>query len=515
MPENPFTDKPILVLGATGYIGGRLVPLLLDTGYRVRAAARSAEKIRCRPYGHHERLEVVTADVRDPASLTTACSGCAAAFYLVHSMDGSNRDFVSTDLAAAENMALAAKEAGLEQIIYLGGMGDHDDPDLSSHLRSRIDVGKTLLAGPVPATVLRAAMIIGSGSASFEILRYLVDRLPFMITPRWVRTESQPIAVSNVLGYLLGCLGNSATYDQTFDIGGPDVLTYQNLFDIYAEEAGLGKRLVLPVPFLTPTLSSYWINFVTPLPASLARPLIHGLRNRVVCTDNRIRKIIPQTLLTCHQAVSLALAKIRQHQVDTCWSDAGPVMVPEFVACGDAPYSGGTVYESNYRVALRGTPDQVWDRIKRIGGETGWYFGNTLWQLRGLQDRLVGGVGLQRGRRDPDNIRVGDALDVWRVLAADPGSRLLLLAEMKLPGEAILEFQIRPMSGDVTELRQIARFLPRGVLGRLYWYTLVPVHGMLFKGMLRGIAKKMGSSILQGPEAVERTAPTCSLPGGV
>ena len=303
-------------------------------------------------------------------------------------------------------------------------------------------MARILQSGAVPTTFLRAAMILGSGGAAFEILRYLVDRLPVMLTPRWVHTPVQPIAIRNVLTYLMGCLDHDETRGQTFDIGGPEVVTYRQLMDIYAEEAHLARRLVIPVPVLTPRLSSYWIHLVTPVPASLAQPLAAGLANPVVCLDNRIREIIPQELLDCRQTIRLALQRIEQQRVETCWSDAGELRPPEWAACGDADYTGGTVLSLGYRIRLKATPEEVWQPLTRIGGATGWYYGDSLWAIRGWADRLLGGSGLRRGRRHPTELQTGDALDFFRVLEIEPGQRLLLLAEMKLPGEATLEFRL-------------------------------------------------------------------------
>ncbi len=494
--------KPVLVTGATGYVGGRLVPRLLTAGYRVRALGRSLDKLRSRPWGSHPRIELARGDVMDLESLRQAAQGCGAAFYLVHSMTAAARDFADADRQAARNLAQAATEAHLDRIIYLGGLGGADDPNLSEHLRSRFEVARILQSGPVPTTFLRAAMILGSGGAAFEILRYLVDRLPVMLTPRWVHTPVQPIAIRNVLTYLIGCLEPDDARGQTFDIGGPEVVTYRQLMDIYAEEAHLPRRLVIPVPVLTPRLSSYWIHLVTPVPASLAQPLAAGLANPVVCLDNRIRDLIPQELLDCRQTIRLALQRIDQQRVETCWSDAGALTPPEWAACGDADYAGGTVLSLTYRIFLQATPAEVWQPLSRIGGRTGWYYGDTLWAIRGWADRLLGGSGLRRGRRHASELRTGDALDFFRVLEIEPERRLLLVAEMKMPGEATLEFRLSPRPDGVTELTQIARFLPRGLLGILYWYLLDPFHKNIYPGLLRGLAAATGKPITSGPERV-------------
>jgi uncharacterized protein YbjT (DUF2867 family) len=494
--------KPVLVTGATGYVGGRLVPRLLAAGYRVRALGRSLSKLHSRPWGNHPLMELAQGDVMDAESLHQAARGCGAAFYLVHSMTAAARDFAAADRQAAGNMAEAAAAAGLDRIIYLGGLGGADDPNLSEHLRSRHEVARILQAGAVPTTFLRAAMILGSGGAAFEILRYLVDRLPVMTTPRWVHTPVQPIAIRNVLTYLMGCLECDATRGQTLDIGGPEVVTYRQLMDIYAEEAHLPRRLIIPVPVLTPRLSSYWIHLVTPVPASLAMPLAEGLANPVICLDNRIRDLIPQELLDCRQTIRLALQRIDQQRVETCWSDAGSLVPPEWAACGDADFAGGTVLSLGYRILLKATPEEVWQPLSRIGGKTGWYYGDSLWAIRGGADRLLGGSGLRRGRRHPTELRTGDALDFFRVLEIEPQERLLLLAEMKLPGEATLEFRLSPRPDGVTQLTQTARFLPRGLLGMAYWYLLDPFHKKIYPGMLKGIAAATGKPVIAGPEMV-------------
>ena len=492
-------DKPVLVTGATGYVGGRLVPQLLQAGYRVRALGRSVSKLKGRPWGGHPLVEPAAGDVLDKDSLVKAGEGCWAAFYLVHSMIADPKGYTETDRKAAQNMAAATAEIGMNRIIYLGGLGGKDDPNLSEHLRSRYEVARILQSGPVPATFLRAAMILGAGSVSFEILRYLVERLPIMVTPRWVDTRAQPIGIRNVLNYLQGCLEHDEVLGQTFDIGGPEVVTYRQLFQIFAEEAGLPKRIIIPVPLFTPTLSSYWIHLITPVPSSIARPLAEGLRNAVICHDNRIREIIPQELLDCRQTIRLALQRIEQEQVDTCWMDAGRTVPQEWIYCGDTPYAGGTTLELGYAVQIQAPPEEVWAALKKIGGKTGWYFGTGLWKIRGWFDRLIGGPGFRAGRRHPSDLRPGDALDFWRVLEVDPGERLLLLAEMKVPGEALLEFRIKPLSGGNSELQQTARFLPKGLGGIIYWYGFDPFHRLLYPRMLAAIARSIGKPLLQAP----------------
>jgi uncharacterized protein YbjT (DUF2867 family) len=504
---------PILVTGATGYVGGRLIPALLAAGYRVRAMGRNLGKMSCRPWAGHSRLELVQGDVLDLESLKQAVCGCRVAYYLVHSMIAQKEKFVEADRRAARNMVAAATAAGLERIIYLGGLAEAKDGNLSKHLQSRIEVAEILQAGPVPTTDLRTPMILGSGSASFEILRYLVERLPAMTTPRWVRSLNQPIAIRNVITYLIGCLEHEETSGQTYDIGGPDILTYRDLLDIYAEEAHLSKRLIIPVPVLTPTLSALWIHLISPVPTSIALPLTEGLTSDAVCTENRIQSIIPQKLLSCREAIRLALDRVKQEQVDTCWMDAGDLLEPEWAHCGDAEWAGGTIMNCGYRARIEATVDEVWQPVSQIGGKTGWYFGNFLWRLRGILDRLVGGVGLRRGRRHPSEIGVGDALDFWRVLEINAPQRLLLVAEMKTPGEALLEFQITPIANNQVELQMLSRFLPKGLFGIAYWYGLYPFHQWIFYGMLKAIAKSIGKPIASDPERFTPKLPTaCALP---
>jgi uncharacterized protein YbjT (DUF2867 family) len=496
--------KPVLVVGATGYVGIRLVPQLRKEGWRVPAAARSPEKMKGFPWAGDPEVEPVRADIFDRGTLKEACEGCFAAYYLVHSMGSLQDDFSHADRAGAANMVWAAEQARLDRIIYLGGLGE-DEETLSEHLRSRDEVGKTLQAGRVPATVLRAAMIIGSGSGSFEILRYLVDRLPVMVTPRWVNTECQPIPIRNVLAYLTGCLRVRETAGGTFDIGGTEIVTYRQLMRIYAEEAGLPRRLILPVPVLTPRLSSYWIHLVTPVPAALARPLAEGLSNRVVCRDDKIRAHIPQELLGCREAIRLAVANSCRDVVEAEEGDLGN-RLPESTFPGDVPWGGGTLFQDHRRVVLEATPEEAWEPIGRIGGETGWYHADWLWRLRGILDRLAGGVGMRRGRKEGSALRPGDPVDFWRVRAVSPGRYLVLVAEMALPGCAVLSFRIRGIGHRTVEIEQRLSFVPKGLGGILYWVAVSPLHRFAFLGMLRGIASRTGKPVIRGPEAVKHSS---------
>ncbi len=492
-------NKTVAVIGATGYIGARLVPKLIDAGWHVRAIGRNPEKLNGRSWSKAAGVKTVCADVFEVESLEKAVQGCSAIFYLVHSMNPQTGDFAQADRMAAINMTAAAEKAGVKRIVYLAGLGD-ETVDLSHHLQSRREVEDILKSGNVPLTVFRAAMIVGSGSASFEILRYLVERLPVMITPRWVSTQCQPIAVRNVLHYLVACLNVPETTGKTFDIGTEEIVTYADLMRIYAEEAGLAKRWIIPVPVLTPKLSSYWIHLVTPIPASLAQPLAEGLRNPVLCRETKIREYIPQKLLSCREAISLALEKMRLQQVETSWMDAGEVAPVEWSTDEDPSWAGGTVFRDNRKMIVKGSAEQLWPAVIGLGGKTGWYYANWLWKLRGAFDRLIGGPGLGRGRRNPHLVQPGDALDFWRVLTVEENQRLKLVAEMILPGEAVLEVRLIESAEGTTEVQQCARFKPHGLSGLLYWYAVLPFHNLIFTGMMKGIARVSGAEIVKGPD---------------
>ncbi len=485
----------VLVTGATGYIGGRLAPRLVERGYRVRCLARSAAKLRARPWAAvgDARVEVVEGDAGDEAVLESAMRGCVAAYYLVHSMDVAGPAYRRRDMMLAEAFGRAAARAGVGRIIYLGGLGE-TGAGLSEHLSSRREVEAALRGGgggvgeAVPVTVLRAAMIIGSGSASFEILRYLVERLPIMITPRWVSTQSQPIAVRDVMHYLIAALENPATTGRTLDIGGPEVRTYLEIMREMASALRLRRRWVIPVPVLTPRLSSLWIHLVTPLHASIARPLAEGLKNRVVCRDDEAERLMPHApgreRLTIRGAMDAAVLKMQAGGAETSWSDAG-------VMPGDPSWAGGTEFVDRRESLTSAAPDAVWRSVCALGGERGYYAADWLWRLRGVMDRVIGGPGLRRGRRSPGELRLGDALDFWRVSTIEPPNRLVLTAEMKLPGVATLGFDVEPSAseGGGTRLVMTARFRPRGLLGIAYWYSVLPLHGVVFSGMMRGMIR--------------------------
>lgn len=498
MSDTAQARSSIAVVGATGYVGGRLVPRLLERGFHVVAVSRSLAKLRSRSWAQHPLVELRAADVLNASTIEQALKGCTQAVYLVHSMNPTTDDFEDADRRAAHNFAWAAEKAGLKHVLYLGGLGNPDSA-LSKHLRSRAEVADVLASGSVPVTTLRAAMIIGSGSASFEMLRYLVDRLPFMVTPRWVDTHSQPIAIRNVLDYLIGCIEKSSVWGEVYDIGGPETPSYLELMNLYAEAAGLAKRIILPVPVFSPKLSAYWVSLITPIPASLARPLVEGLKNPAICTENRIRERVPVQLLSCREAIVRALRISLQDDVETHWSDAGYLPPEETVYPGDTEWAGGTVYCDRRTIVVKCGAEELWSHVVRIGGQTGWYYGAALWRLRGIMDTLLGGPGDRRGRRDQDELLVGDALDFWRVLALKPPERMRLLAEMKLPGQALLDFHIEDVGLGHTRLTQTAWFVPRGLLGLLYWWVVTPLHSFVFTGMLEGVARAAHADVVEGP----------------
>ncbi|MER6648953.1 SDR family oxidoreductase [[Kitasatospora] papulosa] len=480
-----------LVTGATGYIGGRLVPELLEAGHQVRCLARTPEKLRDYPWAGE--VEVVEGDVTDAESLGAAMRGIDVAYYLVHAL-ASGPGFEKTDRDAARTFGEQAKAAGVRRIVYLGGLTPADVPerDLSPHLRSRAEVGHILLASGVPTAALRAAVIIGSGSASFEMLRYLTERLPVMVTPSWVSTRIQPIAVRDVLRYLVGSARMPADVNRTFDIGGPDVMTYRDMMQKYAEVATLRKRLILPVPMLSPGLSSHWVGLVTPVPASIARPLAESLRYEVVCHEHDIAEHVPDgpgQPFSFATALSLALQRVREAKVSTRWSSASTPGIPSDPLPTDPDWAGGSLYTDERELDVDASPEALWRVIEGIGGVNGWYSFPLAWAVRGWLDRLVGGVGLRRGRRDAQRLRVGDSLDFWRVEEIEPGRLLRLRAEMRLPGLAWLEMYAEEGRDGRSHYRQRALFHPFGLLGHAYWWSVSPFHAVIFGGMARNIAQ--------------------------
>ena len=480
-----------LVTGATGYIGGRLVPELLDAGHRVRCLARSPDRLRDHPWAG--QAEVVRGDVTDAASLDAALRGVDVAYYLVHAL-GTGRGFEETDRRAARTFGERARAAGVRRIVYLGGLTPAGVPEeeLSPHLRSRAEVGRILLASGVPTTVLRAAVIIGSGSASFEMLRYLTERLPVMVTPRWVRTRIQPIAVRDVLRVLVGSAAMPDDVNRAFDLGGPEVLTYREMMTRYAAVAGLPRRLVLPVPVLSPGLSSHWVGLITPVPAGIARPLTESLRHEVVCRENDIARYVPDPpdgRIGFDRAVRLALQRVREAKVTTRWSNASVPGAPSDPLPTDPDWAGGSLYTDRRERVVDASPEALWRVIEGIGGENGWYSFPLAWALRGRLDRAVGGVGLRRGRRDAHRLRAGDSVDFWRVEEIEPGHLLRLRAEMRVPGLAWLEMYAEREGDGRARYRQRALFHPRGLLGHAYWWSVAPFHSIVFGGMARNIAR--------------------------
>ncbi|MFE5484282.1 SDR family oxidoreductase [Streptomyces sp. NPDC056527] len=485
-----------LVTGASGYIGGRLVPELLAAGHRVRCLARTPAKLRDHPWAGE--VEVVRGDVTDAGTLAPALQDIDVAYYLVHALSG-GRDFERTDRVAARTFAEQARAAGVRRIVYLGGLTPRGVPegDLSPHLRSRAEVGRILLESGVPTTVLRAAVIIGSGSASFEMLRYLTERLPVMVTPSWVRTRIQPVAVRDVLRYLVGSARMPAEVSRSFDIGGPDILTYLGMMRRYASVAGLPRRLIVPVPVLTPRLSSLWIGLVTPVPRSIARPLAESLKYEVVCDEHDIAAWVPDptgTPLSFHTALALALQRVRDAQVTTRWSSASVPGAPSDPLPTDPDWAGGSLYTDVRELTVEASPRALWRVVEGIGGENGWYSFPLAWAVRGWFDRLIGGVGLRRGRRDATRLRVGDSLDFWRVEEIERGRLLRLRAEMRLPGLAWLEMCAEHDEDGRTRYHQRALFHPRGLAGHAYWWGVSPFHAVVFGGMARNIALKAEAS---------------------
>lgn len=471
----------IAVTGATGYIGGRLVPRLIAEGHEVVCLARNPAKLAGRSWSDDVRS--VAADVLQPETLPGALEGCETAYYLIHSM-GSAESFQDADRIAAANFAEAAEGAGVSRIIYLGGLGEEDDT-LSAHLGSRHEVGRTLAAGPVPVTELRAAVIIGSGSVSFEMLRYLTEVLPAMVTPSWVQTRCQPIAIRDVLTYLVESLDEDAPGHTIYEIGGPEVMSYLDMMQGYARIAGLPRRLVVPVPVLTPRLSSLWIGLVTPLPVGVARPLVDSLRNEVIVHGTTTEEHFDIEPIPFQEAVERALQTSTDLRVDTRWSDAttGPALPFE----GDPSWSGGSLFIDRQVVETRADPADLFWAFSRIGGDVGYYGYEWAWELRGILDVLVGGVGLQRGRRHPEDVRVEDTVDFWRVTDVTPDRVLQLSAEMRLPGEAWLEWRVEE-GAERNRLHQTAYFRPKGLTGRMYWYAMLPFHRFIFTDMARRIA---------------------------
>ncbi|WP_193106029.1 SDR family oxidoreductase [Brachybacterium sp. FME24] len=496
----------VLVTGATGYIGGRLIPALLDAGLRVRAMARHPDRLDGRPW--RDDVEVVEADVEDPASLRRALADVDVAYYLIHAMGG-GRSFAGRDRTGARAFADAAEHAQVGRIVYLGGIYPEGEK-LSAHMASRKEVGDILLAGAVPTVVLRAAVILGSGSASFEVMRYLAERLPVMIAPRWIHNRIQPIAVRDVLHYLVGAARVEGELNRTLDIAGTDVLTYADLLRAYARAAGLRPRRIQAVPVLTPRLASHWIGLVTPVPTGIARPLVESLIHESVASDSTVRTLIPDPeggLTGVDRAIQLALHRIQDLDVATAWHSAAPAGAPSSPLPEDPQWSGGVTRGDERSRRVEASPKTLWSVIEGIGGAHGWYSWRLGWVTRGLLDRIVGGPGLRRGRRHPHRLSVGEALDWWRVERLEPGRLLLLRAEMRVPGRAWLELGVEAADDGGSVLHQRAVFHPHGLLGDAYWWAVWPFHGIVFGGMQRNIARAAENAAGPGPDTADPADP--------
>lgn len=475
----------VLVTGATGYLGGRLVPRLIDAGHEVTVLVRSVDKLRDVPW--LSEVTVCEGDLLKPDTVAAACAGNDVVYYLVHSM-GSKGNFVETETRAAEHLAKAAADAGVRRIVYLGGLHPKGQR-LSQHLESRKKVGEIFLASGVPTVALQAGVVIGSGSASFEMIRHLTDVLPYMPAPKWVRNFIQPIAVRDVLYYLLAAAELPASVNRAFDIGGPDVLRYGQMMNGYAVEAGLRQRPIAALPVLTPWLASQWVNLVTPIPRRLATPIIASLQHDCVMSEHDIDAFIPPPaggLTGYREAVRLALAKLNAGEVETTWQNSSVSDSPSDPLPSDPEWAGRTVFTDSRERVTDATPERLWRVVEGIGGENGWYSFPLAWALRGWVDKLVGGVGLRRGRRHPQRLQTGEVLDFWRVERIERGSLLLLRAEMRLPGLAWLQMEVVPESAG-SRYRQRAIFFPKGLSGRLYWYAILPFHGIIFSGMVNRI----------------------------
>jgi len=477
--------QKILVTGATGYVGGRLVPCLLEAGYEVRCFARNPKRLQGRAWS--DAVEIVQGDALDYDSVLRAMDGIDVAYYLIHSLAAGKGDFEDLDRRAANNFGQACQEQGVARIIYLGGMkpsGEH----VSEHLRSRLETGDMLREWNVPVTEFRAAVVVGSGSLSFELIRYLTERVPLMLCPRWVQTPTQPIAVRNVLQYLVRAISVPESTGETIQIGGTDVLSYAEMFKIYAKVRGL-RRPVINLPFLTPTLSAGWVGLITPVNTDIARILIEGLDNKVVVTDDKADRLFDVRKISYEAAVRLALRRFADQNVETTWHDArsSSDTLQQHRPTEVLKDTEGLIQEQR-QLHIPAQPGAVFNVVTGLGGDTGWLFANLLWQIRGFADLLIGGFGLRRGRRHPRELRVGDALDFWRVEALEENHLLRLRAEMKVPGKAWLQFELEP-TDEGTFVTQTALFEPKGLFGLVYWYLFYLPHKVLFPGMLREIGR--------------------------
>ena len=472
----------ILVTGATGYIGGRLAPRLVEKGYSIRCLARDESRLQGRPWIND--VEIVKGDVLDPGSIVPALQGVDIAYYLIHSLE--SKDFSEKDRIAADNFGKAAQEAGVKRIIYLGGLQPRVDR-VSNHLKSRLQTGDHLRAWGVPVTEFRAGAIIGSGSLSFEVVRYLTERLPFMVTPRWVWTLTQPIAVRNVLEYLIKALEMPSTSGETYDIGGPHKLTYGQMMIKYAEIRGL-RRYSIPVPLLTPYWSSHWVGLITPLNGRIVKPLVEGLDNELVVQDNKAASVFNLDLIPYKAAVRLALERFAADSVETTWKDSIKSMGVKIVEEPLVDKEG--MIQDRRHLKIKAPVEEVFNAIKSLGGDNGWYFADSLWKLRGFLDMLVGGIGMRKSRRSYSDVRPGDTIDFWRVEAVEHDKLLRLRAEMKLPGKAWLQYELESVERNTCILTQTAFYEPKGLFGFLYWYALYVPHLFVFPGMLKALGEQ-------------------------
>jgi uncharacterized protein YbjT (DUF2867 family) len=480
-----MTKKPILVLGASGYVGTRLVEQLIIDGHRVRAVARNKNRLKNHFWAAHPSVEIISADILDASQAKSICKECDTAYYLIHSMLSSKKGFAEVDRKAAQNFIKAAESEGLKRIIYLGGLGEMDRGS-GEHLRSRAEVADILRSGKIPVTYFRAAMIIGSGGGSFEIVRYLVDRLPAMTTPNWVYTRSQPISINNVIAYLSKCLEVPGTIGETFDIGGPDILSYREIFDLYSEEAKLKKRWIVKLPILTPKISSYWVALVTPVKLTLIKPLIEGLRTEAVCKDERIKTLIPQNLRTCKRAIRAAInpeQHFTKYNIKTLNENN---YVYEWCRPGDPSYAGGQIFSGSFELITESSADEIWEPLEQISKDLSCCYNDTLWSLWRRGDAFAGDISFRIGL-PRTTFRSKDGV-FWKVVDSQLKKRLVIIAEVEIFGWMMQEFLIEQINTSNTKLKLNIKFHPRGLAGISYWFATSPVHQIVFQDIMSWVA---------------------------